>query len=337
MRPYHIAIVGATGIVGDRFIRVLEQRNFPIASVRMLASKRSVGRTLPFAGKQVPVEETTPDSFKGVDIVFLSATTEASRVFAPLAAEAGALVIDDSSAWRMDPQVPLVVPEVNPEDVAWHRGIISTPNCSTVPLVMVLQALRGAAQVRRVVVDTYQSVSGTGGAAVRELDEQTRLLLGGETPQPVVYPHPIAFNLLPHIDSFLENGYTKEEWKMVQETRKILHDDALPVSATCVRVPVMVSHSEAVHVELDRPMSTEEARRLLAVFPGMVVQDDPATNGYPMPAAAAGRDEVFVGRIRQDASHPNGLALWVVSDNLLKGAALNAVQIAEVAVREGKV
>ena len=337
MREYNVAIVGATGIVGDRFIQVLQQRSFPIASVRMLASKRSVGRTLPFAGKQVPVEETTHDSFKGVDIVFLSATTEASRDFAPSAAAAGALVIDDSSAWRMDPQVPLVVPEVNGEDVAWHKGIISTPNCSTVPLVMVVHALRQRVRVLRIIADTYQSVSGTGGGAVEELEEQVRLLLDGESVHPSIYPHQIGFNILPQIDSFLENGYTKEEWKMVQESRKILHDDALPISATCVRVPVRVSHSESVHLELDRPLSVEEARRLLAALPGMVVQDDPAANIYPMPATAAGRDEVFVGRIRQDASHPNGLALWVVSDNLLKGAALNAVQIAETAIQQGKI
>jgi len=262
-----------------------------------------------------------------VDIVFLSATTEASRVFAPLAAKAGALVIDDSSAWRMDPAVPLVVPEVNASDLAWHKGIISTPNCSTVPLVMVAKPLNDVNPVKRIVADTYQSVSGTGGAAVQELDDQSRAVMNGAAAVPAqVYPHTIAFNLLPQIDSFLENGYTREEWKMVQETRKIMGLPDLPVSATCVRVPVRVSHSEAVHLEFTHPMSAAEARSLLEKMPGVTVVDEPAAGKYPMPLDAEGRDEVFVGRIRSDASHSNGLALWVVSDNLLKGAALNAVQ-----------
>lgn len=335
MSGYTVAIVGATGVVGDRFIKVLEQRNFPVRSMRMMASKRSVGRTLPFRGEQIPVEETTDASFQGVDIVFLSATTEASRHFAPLAAKAGALVIDDSSAWRMDPEVPLVVPEVNGEDVKLHKGIISTPNCTTVPIVMLAKPLNDVNPIRRIIADTYQAVSGTGGAAVKELETQARALLEGGSAQPDVYPHQIAFNLLPQVDSFLENGYTKEEWKMVQETRKIMHLPELPISATCVRVPVPVSHSEAIHLEFTDPMSADEARRILSAAPGVIVQDDPANSVYPMPLTSADRDEVFVGRIRQDASHPRGLALWVVSDNLIKGAALNAVQIAETAIKYG--
>ena len=335
MSGFTVAIVGATGVVGNRFIQVLEQRNFPVNVMRMMASKRSVGRTLAFRGEQIPVEETTDDSFRGVDIVFLSATTEASRHFGPIAAKAGALVIDDSSAWRMDPEVPLVVPEVNGEDVKWHKGIISTPNCTTVPMVMLAKPLHDVNPILRIIADTYQAVSGTGGAAVRELEEQTRALLDGGSARPDVYPHQIAFNVLPQVDSFLENGYTKEEWKMVQETRKIMHLPNLPISATCVRVPVPVSHSEALHLEFTDAMSADEARRILSAAPGIIVQDDPANSVYPMPVNAAGRDEVFVGRIRQDASHPRGLALWVVSDNLMKGAALNAVQIAETAVRYG--
>lgn len=335
MSGYTVAIVGATGVVGDRFIRVLEQREFPVRAMRMMASKRSVGRTLAFRGEQIPVEETTDNSFAGVDIVFLSATTEASRHFGPIAAKAGALVIDDSSAFRMDPEVPLVVPEVNGEDVKWHRGIISTPNCTTVPIVMLVKPLHDVNPIRRIIADTYQAVSGTGGAAVTELTTQSRALLDGGAVDVEVYPHQIAFNVLPQVDSFLENGYTKEEWKMVQETRKIMHLPELPISATCVRVPVPVSHSEALHLEFTNPMSAEEARRILAAAPGVVVQDDPANSVYPMPLTAAERDEVFVGRIRQDASHPRGLALWVVSDNLMKGAALNAVQIAETAIKYG--
>jgi aspartate-semialdehyde dehydrogenase len=246
-----------------------------------------------------------------------------------VAKRAGAVVIDDSSAYRMDPDVPLVVPEVNGDDLAGHKGIIAIPNCSTTPLVMVLHALNQVNRVVRVIADTYQSVSGTGTAAVHELMEQTQRVLSHEPVTPHVYPHQIAFNLLPHIDSFLDNGYTKEEWKMVQESRKILHQPDLSLSATCVRVPVMISHSESVHVELERPMDPDDVREVLARFPGIAVQDDPSVDLYPMPWTAAGRDEVFVGRIRQDASLPNGIALWIVSDNLRKGAATNAIQIAE--------
>jgi aspartate-semialdehyde dehydrogenase len=334
-RNYRVAVVGATGLVGREFIKVLLQRNFPFETLKLLATSRSAGKRLMIAEREVIVEETTPRSFEGVDLAFISATGEASRYWAPIAVKAGAVVIDDSSAWRMDPDVPLVVPEVNGEDVQHHKGILAIPNCATTPLVMVLAALRGVTRVTRVIADTYQSVSGTGTAAVEELRTQTQNVLAGKAVTPHVYPHQIAFNLLPQIDVFLDNGYTKEEWKTVQETHKILHDDSIAISATCVRVPVMISHSLSVHLELERPMPPDEVREVLAAFPGIVVQDEPDVSLYPMPWTAAGRDEVFVGRIRQDSSHPNGIAMWIVSDNLRKGAATNALQIAEEMINRG--
>ena len=335
MDGVRIAVVGATGAVGSVFLRLLEERSFPVRDLKLLASRRSHGKRLKVLGQEVEVQETVPsvDTFRDVDIAFISAGGEVSRQLAPLAVEAGALVVDDSSTFRMRPEVPLVVPEINAADLEEHRGIVAIPNCSTTQMVMALWPLHRANPIRRVVVDTYQSVSGTGAAAVRELEAQARAVVEGRRPEASVYPHPIAFNLFPHIDSFLPNGYSKEEWKMVEETRKIMHAPEVAVSATCVRVPVPLCHSEAVHVEFQRPMAPEEARELLAAFPGVVVVDEPGQARYPTPAEAAGRDEVFVGRIRQDASHPNGLAMWVVSDNLRKGAATNALQIAEEAVR----
>ena len=280
-------------------------------------------------GQGLAVEGATPELLGEVDIAFISASGEVSRELAPVAVEQGTLVIDDSSAFRMDPKVPLVVPEVNAEDLTQHRGIISIPNCSTTPLVMVLKPLHDSNPVRRVIADTYQSVSGTGAAAMEELRVQSQQVLEGQGAEHKVYPHRIAFNALPHIEPFTEGGYTREELKMRDETRKILHAPGMAISATCVRVPVMVSHSEAVHIEFTQPIAPGEVREVLSTFPGIRVLDDPLSNVYPMPIEAEGRDEVLVGRIRQDMSHPKGIAMWIVSDNLRKGAALNAIQIAE--------
>jgi len=330
---YRVAIVGATGLVGQEFIKVLEQRNFPTTSIRLLASDRSVGKKLLVKEQEIEVKETLPESFQDIDIALFSAGAEVSRYFSPIAAQSGAVVIDNSAAFRMMPEVPLVVPEVNPEDIKQHKGIIANPNCSTIQMVVALYPLHKVNPIKRSIVDTYQSVSGTGSAAVDELTVQVRQVLDGQTTIPHVYPHQIAFNLLPEIDVFLDNGYTKEEWKLVEETRKIMHAESIAISATCVRVPVFTGHSEAIHIEFSRPMSPEEARRILAQAPGVRILDDPAISLYPQPWSVAGSDEVFVGRIRRDASCPNGLAMWVVSDNLRKGAALNAVQIAEEMVK----
>ena len=333
MKSCSIAIIGATGAVGRVFLQLLEERRFPAHAVRLCASPRSIGKRISVNGEELVVEETTPDSFRDVDIAFISATGEVSRAMAPHAVAAGALVIDDSSVFRMDPEVALVVPEINADDLAHHRGIVAIPNCSTTQMVMAIYPLHRVNPIKRVIVDTYQSVSGTGGAAMQELRHQSEQVLRGEETTPQQYPHQIAFSLLPHIDAFMENGYTKEEWKMLEETRKIMHAPEMAVSATCVRVPVEISHSEAVHIELTEPMSPAEARELLAAFPGVHVVDNPQASEYPMPLDATGRDEVLVGRIRQDASHPNGLAMWVVGDNLRKGAATNAIQIAEEVLR----
>ena len=330
---YHVAIVGATGMVGQEFIKVLLQRNFPAASIQLFASDRSAGRKVFVGHQEKVVKETASDSFDNVDIALFSAGAEISKHFAPVAAKAGALVIDNSAAWRMDPRVPLVVPEVNVEDIKKHKGIIANPNCSTIQMVVALYPLHKVNPIKRVTVATYQSVSGTGIAAVEELTKQSKVVLEGGNVVPHVYSHQIAFNLLPEIDVFLENGYTKEEWKMVEETRKIMHAENLAVSATCVRVPVFISHSEAVQIEFTEYMSPEEARSILSKSPGVKVLDDPNVSLYPQPWLAAGTDEVYVGRIRSDASYLNGLVMWVVSDNIRKGAALNAVQIAEEAVK----
>ena len=328
-----IALVGATGAVGKVFLGILEEGRFPAGEVRLCASERSVGKEVALNGHRLTVEEPTPELFSEVDIVFIAAGSGVSRELALIAAEAGALVVDKSSAFRMDPDVPLVVPEVNGDDLEYHNGIVSVPNCSTTQLVMVLNPLNDASPISRVVVDTYQSVSGTGAAAMEELTAQSGQVLNEDEAIPSVYPHRIAFNLLPQVESFLPNGYTQEEMKMTNETRKIMHLPNLPMSATCVRVPVMVSHAEAAHIEFDESMSPGEAREVLDAAPGVTVLDDPASSIYPMPVDAEGKDDVFVGRIRQDVSKTNSIALWLVSDNLRKGAATNAIQIAEEAMR----
>jgi len=333
MNEYRVAIVGATGLVGQEFIKVLEQRSFPMNSTLLLASDRSAGKKLFVNHREIEVKETTPESFKRIDIALFSAGAEVSRYFSPIAAESGAVVVDNSSAFRMMPTVPLVVPEVNPEDIKWHKGIIANPNCSTIQTVVALYPLHKVNPIKRVIADTYQAVSGTGSAAVEELTVQAKQVLEGQTVIPHVYPHQIAFNVLPEIDVFLDNGYTKEEWKLVEETRKIMHADDIVISATCVRVPVFTGHSVAIHIEFSQPMSPDEARRILAQAPGIKLLDDTAISLYPQPWSVAGTDEVFVGRIHRDASHPNGLVIWVVADNLRKGAALNAVQIAEEIIR----
>jgi aspartate-semialdehyde dehydrogenase len=326
MNGYRVAIVGATGMVGQEFIKVLEQREFPMQSVELLASDRSAGKKLFVNHHELVVKETAPSSFKDIDIALFSAGAEISRYFSPIAAQAGAVVVDNSSAWRMEPKVPLVVPEVNPEDIKLHKGIIANPNCSTIQMVVALYPLHKVNPIKRIVAATYQAVSGTGTAAVEELTEQSKQVLEGQNTVPHVYPHQIAFNILPEIDVFLDNDYTKEEWKMVEETRKIMHASDIAVSAVCARVPVFIGHSEAIHVEFSQPIAPDDAKRILAQAPGVKVLDDPAISLYPQPWSAAGTDEVFVGR---DASHPNGLVMWVVSDNIRKGAALNTVQIAE--------
>ncbi|MFC2016791.1 aspartate-semialdehyde dehydrogenase [Chloroflexota bacterium] len=329
MKGYKVAIVGATGLVGREFIKILEERNFPMTSIHLLASDHSAGKKLFVTHREIGVKETVPESFEGIDIALFSAGAEISRHFSPLAAQSGAVVIDNSSAFRMTSNVPLVVPEVNPEDIKWHKGIIANPNCSTIQMVVALYPLHKVNPIKRIIVDTYQAVSGTGSAAVEELTTQAKQILEGQTTIPHVYPHQIAFNVLPEIDVFLDDGYTKEEWKLVEETRKIMHAEDMAISATCVRVPVFTGHSEALHIEFSRPMSPEEARRILVQAPGVKILDDPAVSLYPQPWSVAGTDEVFVGRIRHDASHHYGLTMWVVADNLRKGAALNTIQIAE--------
>ncbi|MDD4924640.1 MAG: aspartate-semialdehyde dehydrogenase [Dehalococcoidales bacterium] len=329
MKGYRVAIVGATGMVGQEFIKILEQRNFPVESMDLLASDRSAGKKLFFNHQEIEVKETTPDSFKGIDIALFSAGAEISRYFAPIAAQSGAVVVDNSSAWRMDSKTPLVVPEINVEDIKKHKGIIANPNCSTIQMVVALYPLHRTNPIKRIIASTYQSVSGTGIAAIDELTNQSKQILNGQTVVPHVYPHQIAFNILPEIDVFLDNAYTKEEWKMVEETRKIMHDDNIAVSATCVRVPVFIGHSEAVNVEFTNSISPDEARRILSQAPGVKLTDDPAISLYPQAYSAAGSDDVYVGRIRTDVSHSNSLVMWIVADNIRKGAALNAVQIAE--------
>jgi aspartate-semialdehyde dehydrogenase len=333
---YHVAVAGATGAVGDEMIKVLEEQNFPLASLKLLASSRSAGKTIDFLGESLTVEELREDSFEGVDIALFSAGAAASRQFAPAAARSGCVVIDNSSAWRMDPEVPLVVPEVNPHAIADHRNksIIANPNCSTIQMVVVLKPIYDAVGIDRVVVSTYQAVSGTGKQAMEELMTQTKKLLSFEEVTPEVYPHRIAFNCFPHIGSFLENGYTEEEMKMVYETQKIMEDPNIRVSATTVRVPVFYGHSEAVNIQTGRKLSAKDARVLLFQAPGVRVMDNPDERIYPMPSEAAGTNDTLVGRIREDVSIENGLDLWIVADNVRKGAALNTVQIAELLAKE---
>lgn len=327
---YKVAVVGATGAVGNMMIKVLEERRFPVETLTLLASERSKGKKLSFRGNEVEVQVLTEDSFKELELALFSAGASVSKKFAPLAARDGCIVVDNSSAFRMDPEVPLVVPEVNPDDVEKHKGIIANPNCSTIQMVVALKPIYDKAGIRRIVVSTYQAVSGTGKRAMAELSAQVRAIVNSENVRSEVYPHQIAFNCLPHIGSFLPNGYTEEEMKMVNETRKILGDPNIQVTATTVRVPVYYGHSEAINIETEHKISAEEVRTLLKNAPGVKVVDDPTNFVYPMPLDAEGQDETLVGRIREDISIPNGIDMWVVADNIRKGAATNAVQIAEI-------
>jgi len=325
----NVAIMGATGAVGTCFLKILEQRKFPINNIKMLASERSQGKSLKFNGKDYPVETLTHDSFKGIDIVLASAGASRSLEFLPSAVKAGAVCVDNSSAFRMDKDVPLVVPEVNSEMIAKHKGIIANPNCSTIQMVVALWPIHKVARIKRIVVTTFQSVSGAGQSKVLELEAQVKEFVTGKKMTVKEFPYRIAFNLIPQIDVFMENKYTKEEMKMVNETRKIMGDPLIMVSATCVRVPVFYAHSESVNIETEKPITPDEARALLAKAPGVKVVDDPEKKVYPMPIDAEGKDETLVGRIRRDESVANGLSMWVVADNIRKGAALNAIQIAE--------
>jgi len=331
-KTFHVAVAGATGAVGNQMIACLEERNFPVRSIKLLASHRSVGRTLRFRGDVIAVEELTESSFESVDIALFSAGGGTSKQFAPTAAASGCVVVDNSSQWRMDPDVPLVVPEVNAHAIAGYtqKGIIANPNCSTIQMVVAIQPIHKEFGIKRIVVSTYQAVSGTGKKAIDELFDQTRAMINFLNWEKKVYPHRIAFNCLPHIDVFLDNGYTKEEMKMVNETRKILEDDRIGVTATTVRVPVFFGHSESVNIETEKPVSVEAVKALLADAPGVKVMDDPNQNAYPLATDAAGQDLTLVGRIRKDESIPNGINMWVVADNIRKGAATNAVQIAEI-------
>ena len=332
-----VAVIGATGAVGDVFLRVAEERDFPVGNMRLLATSRSAGRTLTFRGEEIVVQETTEETLAGADLVFCSATADASRRWGPWLRERGAVMIDDGSAFRMESNVPLVIPEVNGDDIEWHEGIISIPNCTTTPLAMALHAMRQVAPLARVTVATYQAVSGSGAAAVRELRGQIEAIAKGEPiPEPEQYPHQIAMNVLPQVDRFGEDGYTVEEVKMRNETRKILHLPDLPFSSTCVRVPTIVGHAEAVHVEFSEAAPLAELRDALEAQDGVELMDDPARSIYPTPLNTEGDDGTFVGRLRVDPSVEHGVAFWVVSDNLRKGAATNAIQIAEELIRRGK-
>jgi aspartate-semialdehyde dehydrogenase len=328
-KPYHVAILGATGAVGIELLRVMERRDFPVADLRLLASPRSAGRKLSFGGSEYPVEAVTENSFAGTDLAFFSAGSATARHFGPIARDAGAVVIDNSSAFRMENDVPLVIPEVNPKDVQQHRGIIANPNCTTAVALMALYPLHRTFGLRRVIAASYQAVSGSGSRAIEELRQQCEALANGRDAVAQVYPHPIAFNALPHVDSFLESGYTREEMKLQNEGRKMMHLPNFRASVTCVRVPVYRAHSVAVSAEFERPVSVAAARDVLAKAPGLELVDEPAANLYPMPLAVAGKDNCQVGRLRIDCALENGLSLWVSGDQLLKGAALNAVQIAE--------
>ncbi len=333
---YNIAIAGATGLVGKELLSILEQRDFPVGELKLLASERSIGKTLDFKGKTYDVEALSEATFEGIDIGLFSPGGSVSAKYAPIAAEAGAVVIDNTSHFRMDPEVPLVVPEVNPYDMAdyTNRNIIANPNCSTIQMVVALKPICDEVGIRRVVVSTYQAVSGSGSGAIDELHKQIVAIMNQQPIECDVYPHQIAFNCLPHIDTFLDNGYTKEEEKMINETRKILGDEDMAVTATAVRVPVFFGHSESVNIETEEKISVERVRELFEAASGVQLVDDPKLNHYPLAIEATGNDDVLVGRIREDQSIENGLNLWVVSDNVRKGAALNAVQIAELLIKE---
>ncbi len=333
MKSYNVAILGATGAVGQTMIKVLEERNFPVNEIKFLASERSAGKEVEYYGMKYKVEAVCEEAFENVDIALFSAGGERSKKWAPIAANKGAVVIDNSSAFRMDPEVPLVVPEVNPEDVKWHKGIIANPNCSTIQMVVALYPIHKVKKIKRIIVATYQAVSGAGATAIEDLELETKAVMEGKYFYPRALPHHIAFNVIPRIDNFELNGYTKEELKMINETRKIMHEPDIKVSPTCVRVPVYVGHSEAVTIETQEPITAEEAREILKNAPGVVVEDDPFNNVYPTPIEVAGKDDVFVGRIRKDLGFENGLSMWIVGDNLRKGAATNAVQIAELLVK----
>ncbi|MEW6324664.1 MAG: aspartate-semialdehyde dehydrogenase [Nitrospirota bacterium] len=333
---YAVAVVGATGAVGREMVEILEERKFPARELRLLASERSVGEEVSYHGKDLEVGLLNEAALEGLDFALFSAGADVSRRFAPVAVQKGAIVIDNSSAFRMEPAVPLVVPEVNPGALGRHKGLIANPNCSTIQMVVALKPLHDAAKIRRIVITTFQSVSGTGKEAMDELLEQTRAILGFQSVEEKVYPHQIAFNCLPHIDDFEADGYSKEEMKLVNETRKILGDPSIRITATTVRVPVFRGHSESVNIELERPLSANEARALLSSSPGVLVMDDPKRAVYPLPLEASGNDAVYVGRIREDNSIEHGLNLWIVSDNLRKGAALNAIQIAEELIRKAQ-
>ena len=337
IKGFSVAVVGATGVVGREMINTLQERRFPVRELRLLASSRSAGKKMMFQGRELEVQELREDSFRGIQIALFSAGASVSKQFAPAAVKAGAVVVDNTSAFRMDANVPLVVPEVNPDQICRHHGIIANPNCSTIQMVVVLKPLHDEAKIKRIVVSTYQSVSGAGAQAMETLKTETASVLKGEKVTPSKFAHPIAFNLIPQIDVFLESGYTKEEMKMVNETKKIMGDPSIQVTATCVRVPVMISHSESVNVETEKKLTVAKARSLLKTAAGVCVMDQPEKGIYPVPIHAAGKYDTFVGRIREDDTIPNGLNLWVVSDNLLKGAALNAVQIAEKLMEQGLV
>ncbi len=336
MKKYNVAVAGATGAVGNEMVKVLEERNFPVKTLTLLASSRSVGKTMSFHGKDVKVQELKEDSFKGIDIGLFSPGGSVSLKFAPIAAASGCVVIDNTSAFRMEPDIPLVVPEVNEHAIALYkkRGIIANPNCSTIQMVVALKPLHDAAKIKRIVVSTYQAVSGTGQKAIRELENQVLAIYNMKKIEKKVYPHQIAFNILPHIDSFLDSGYTKEEMKMVNETKKIMEDDSIAVTATTVRVPVFYGHSESVNVEFENKMTPAMARKLLKNAPGIKLVDNPSKNKYPLALDAAGKDDTYVGRIRVDDTVKYGLNMWVVADNIRKGAALNAVQIAESLIKK---
>jgi len=331
-KSYRVAILGATGAVGTELLKLLECRNFPVSALKLLASPRSSGRTLSFNGETIPVEAVSDGCFQGIDIVLASAGGSTSRAWLPQAVEAGAVSIDNSSAFRLDPSVPLVVPEVNPEAAFGHRGIIANPNCTTILLAVAIWPLHQVQPVRRVVVSTYQSASGAGARAMEELKVQARAILEGKTPTPEVLPYPLAFNLFPHNSPIVDGGYCEEEMKMVNETRKIFDAPELRLTATCVRVPVLRAHSEAVNLEFDRPFEIDRAREILSGAPGVKLVENWQSNYFPMPIEATDRDEVLVGRIRQDISHPCGLELWLSGDQIRKGAALNAIEIAELLV-----
>ncbi|BAI80879.1 aspartate-semialdehyde dehydrogenase [Deferribacter desulfuricans SSM1] len=329
---YNVAIVGATGAVGQVFLQILEERNFPIDELRLLASSRSAGKKVKFKGEEYTVQELTHDSFEGIDIALFSAGGGRSKEFAPSAVKAGAVVIDNSSAFRMDKDVPLVVPEVNPDDAFKHNGIIANPNCTTIIMVVALKPLHNYGKIRRVVVSSYQSASGAGAKAMQELMDQTKAWANGEPLKVEAFQHQLLFNVIPHIDVFMENGYTREEMKMYNETKKIMGDDSIEVTATCVRVPVLTAHSEAVTVETEKKITVEKAKELFSNAQGIQVLDNPEKNEYPMPLFVSGKDDCYVGRIREDISKENSLNFWVVGDQLRKGAALNAVQIAELLI-----